>query len=53
MSKNPSQQTELTYKKQTNACQSLGNKCMKNNLKKNNGKKFDIQEFSYLHQVHP
>ena len=42
MSKNPSQQTELTYKKQTNASQFLGNKCMKNNLKNKNEKKLDI-----------
>ena len=51
MYKNPSQETELTSKKQRNSCQSLGNKCMKNNLK-NHGKKLDIQEFSHFHQVH-
>ena len=52
MYKNPSQETELTHKRQRNSCQSLESKSMKKHFNRNHGKKLDNQEFSYFHQIH-
>ena len=51
MYKNPSQENELTYKRQRNSSQSLGSKYMKHFFKKITKKKLHNQEFLYFCQA--